>query len=102
MKPSFGFALVARLASPLVKLGNGPRPFSTFREDSILIALAGWTLISLFWDGITHNNTTDQDSFFSAAHISMYLGLAAIGVWILIVLFRRQDTRPYELNKIPL
>jgi len=102
MKPPFGFALVARVASPLVKLGDGPRPFSTLREDAILTALAGWTLISLFWDGITHNNETGQDSFWSAAHISMYLGLAAIGVWILIVLLRRQDRRPYQLNKIPI
>jgi hypothetical protein len=103
MKPPFGFALVARVASPLVKLGDGPRPQSTPREDLILGLLATWTLISLFWDGIIHNNETGQDSFFSAAHISMYLGLAAIGVWILVVLLRRQDRRPpYELNRIPL
>lgn len=66
------------------------RPHTTLREDGIMISLGAFTLLALFWDGILHNNTVGRDSFWSGAHIALYLGLTALGVWIAIVLLRHQ------------
>ncbi|HET8757078.1 MAG TPA: hypothetical protein VFM58_13755 [Solirubrobacteraceae bacterium] len=54
------------------------------------IALAAYTLVALFWDGLHHNNITGEDQFFSPPHIAMYLGLIAVGVWIALVMLRYQ------------
>ena len=76
---------------PGVRRTDRVRPQATLREDSITIALGLWTLVSLFWDGIVHNNEVGIDSFFTAAHTAMYAGLIALGVWIGIVMTRYQD-----------
>jgi hypothetical protein len=75
---------------PTVRVSGRPRPHATLKEDAITIALAAYTLVALFWDGLRHNNLTGVDNFFSAPHIAMYLGLIAVGVWIALVLLRYQ------------
>jgi hypothetical protein len=75
---------------PTLKVSGRPRPHSTVAEDGVMIALAGFTLFALFMDGWRHNNLTGIDSFWSAAHILMYTGLTATGVWIAVVLLRYQ------------
>jgi hypothetical protein len=67
-----------------------PRPHATVTEDAVTIAIAAFTLFALFLDGLRHNNLTGIDSFWSMAHILMYLGLTGIGVWIAVVLLRYQ------------
>ena len=81
-----------RLASwlPTIRVSGRPRPHSKLSEDAITIALAAYTLVALFWDGLRHNNLTGVDNFWSPPHIAMYLGLTAVGVWIAIVLLRYQ------------
>jgi hypothetical protein len=87
---------------PSVRKSGRARPQATLREDAITTALVVWTLIALFWDGIVHNNITGQDTFFSEAHIAMYLGLIATGVWIAVVMTRHQDDlRALDLSAVP-
>jgi hypothetical protein len=75
---------------PSVQVSGRPRPHSKISEDGVMIALAGFTLFALFMDGWRHNNLTGIDNFWSAAHILMYSGLTATGVWIAVVLLRYQ------------
>jgi hypothetical protein len=75
---------------PSVRVSGRPRPHTTIAEDGVMIALAGFTLFALFMDGWRHNNLTGIDNFWSAAHILMYSGLTATGVWIAVVLLRYQ------------
>ena len=75
---------------PTVRVSGRPHPHATWAEDAVTIALAAYTLVALFWDGLRHNNLTGVDNFWSPPHIAMYLGLTAVGVWIAIVLLRYQ------------
>jgi hypothetical protein len=75
---------------PTLRMSGQARPNSKVSEDGVMIGLAGFTLFALFLDGLRHNNLTGIDSFWSAAHILMYSGLTATGVWIAIVLLRYQ------------
>jgi len=75
---------------PTLRVSGRPRPHAKLSEDAITIALAAYTLVALFWDGLRHNNLTGVDNFWSPPHIAMYLGLTAVGVWIAIVLLRYQ------------
>jgi hypothetical protein len=79
---------------PSVKVSGRPRPEATWTEDAVTIGLAFYTLFALFLDGLRHNNLTGIDSFWSVAHILMYLGLLSLGVWIAIVLLRHQPDEP--------
>jgi hypothetical protein len=45
------------------------------------------------WDGIRHNNLVGIDTFWSPAHITMYTGLTALGVWIASRLIHYQGKR---------
>jgi hypothetical protein len=75
---------------PTLRMSGHARPHSKVSEDGVMIALAGFTLFALFMDGWRHNNLTGIDNFWSFAHILMYSGLTATGVWIAIVLLRYQ------------
>jgi hypothetical protein len=75
---------------PTLRMSGQARPHSRVGEDGVMIALAGFTLFALFMDGWRHNNLTGIDNFWSFAHILMYSGLTATGVWIAIVLLRYQ------------
>jgi hypothetical protein len=75
---------------PTLRMSGQVRPHSKVSEDGVMIALAGFTLFALFMDGWRHNNLTGIDNFWSFAHILMYSGLTATGVWIAIVLLRYQ------------
>lgn len=87
---------------PGVRRTDRVRPQTTLREDSITIALGLWTLVSLFWDGIVHNNEVGIDSFFTAAHTAMYAGLIALGIWIGMVMSRYQDDMSaLDISAIP-
>ena len=77
---------------PTLRISGQARPHSKVSEDGVMIALAGFTLFALFMDGWRHNNLTGIDSFWSAAHILMYSGLTATGVWIAVVLLRYQKS----------
>jgi hypothetical protein len=87
---------------PSVRRSGRARPQASLRDDAVTTALVVWTLIALFWDGIVHNNLTGQDTFFSEAHIAMYLGLIATGVWIAMVMTRHQDDlRALDFSAVP-
>ena len=75
---------------PTLRVSGNARPQTTLKEDAITAFLASYTLVTLFWDGLRHNNLTGVDNFFSPPHIGMYLGLTGLGVWIAIVLLRYQ------------
>jgi hypothetical protein len=78
------------------------RPQATLREDAIMIVLGVFTLVALLWDGILHNNTVGQDTFFSPPHMAMYAGLTGLGVWIALVLLRHQENRQVlDISLIP-
>jgi hypothetical protein len=76
-------------------------PQATLREDSVTMVLAFYTLIALYWDGINHNNHASIDTFWTAAHIAMYIGLTVIGGWIAFVILRRQNPRSLDFALIP-
>ena len=79
-----------------------PRPQASLRDDAVMIVLGFFTLVALFWDGILHNNTVGQDTFFSAPHMAMYAGLTGLGVWIALVLLRHQENRQVlDISLIP-
>src|SRR3954463_12389325 len=73
------------------------RPVSERWEDAVTMALSVFTLFALFWDGWLHNNSITLDSFWSSAHIMMYLGLTALGGWVGVVYVKRQP-RGGKLN----
>jgi hypothetical protein len=75
---------------PSLRVSGKARPQTTLKEDAITSVLASYTLVTLFWDGLRHNNLTGVDNFFSPPHIGLYLGLTGLGVWIAIVLLRYQ------------
>lgn len=88
---------------PTLRISGQPRPHAALREDAVTIVLGVYTLAALFWDGLLHNNTTERDSFFSAAHVAMYLGLTLLGVWIALVLLRHQKgTQELDFSAVPL
>ena len=87
---------------PSVRVSGRARPQTTWAEDAVTMALALFTLVALFWDGLLHNNLTGIDSFWSGAHIMMYAGLIGLGVWIgRIVLRYQSDRRGLDFSAIP-
>ena len=101
------FATTGKIYEPVswlpgIQRTGRPRPEATLREDAVMIALGVFTLTALFWDGIVHNNLVGIDSFWSWAHIAMYTGLTALGVWIATVLLRHQpDRQVLDISMIP-
>src|SRR3954447_4209356 len=79
------------------------RPVSERWEDAVTMALSVLTLFALFWDGWLHNNSTTLDSFWSSAHIMMYLGLTSLGAWIGLVYVKRQPKGRIDIsmNRVP-
>jgi hypothetical protein len=87
---------------PSLRVSGRPRPHTTVGEDAVTTALTVYTLVALFWDGLLHNNSVGRDSFWSGAHIAMYAGLTLTGVWIAIVLLRRQRGEPeLDFSAVP-
>src|SRR3954449_6419841 len=74
------------------------RPVSERWEDAVTMALSVFTLFALFWDGWLHNNSVTLDSFWSSAHIMMYMGLTGLGVWVGVVYVKRQPKGRLVLN----
>ena len=66
------------------------RPVTERWEDAVTMGLSVFTLFALFWDGWLHNNSITLDSFWSSAHIAMYIGLTSLGVWVGVVFVKRQ------------
>jgi hypothetical protein len=94
---------LARRVLPRLKVSGRPRPQTALWEDGVTAGLGVFTLVALFWDGLRHNNLTGIDSFWSGAHIMMYLGLIGLGVWIGRLLFRYQFDEPgLDLSAVPL
>jgi hypothetical protein len=95
------YSLVSWL--PSVRVSGESRPHSKISEDGVMIALAGFTLFALFLDGWRHNNLVGIDTFWSTAHILMYAGLTATGVWIALVLLRYQKgVDDLDWSRVPL
>ena len=46
------------------------------------MAIGVWPITAMFFDGRGHNNKTGQESFFSIAHLFLYVGLTVLGIWI--------------------
>jgi hypothetical protein len=90
---SADFRLTAR---QILKAKN--RPLAEPWEDWVTMGLSVVTLFAVFWDGWLHNNSTELDSFWSPAHIMMYLGLGALGGWIGVVFVKRQPPGLKKLN----
>ena len=44
----------------------------------------------MFFDGRGHNNKTGQESFFSLAHLFLYAGMTAFGIWVGLLVDRYQ------------
>ncbi len=69
---------------------RGARPVTTWREDLITMAITIWPITAMFFDGRGHNNETGQESFFSIAHLFLYGGMTALGIWIGVLVTRYQ------------
>lgn len=76
-----------------IHMSDAATPQATLQEDSVTMVLAFCTLIALYWDGLNHNNHARLDTFWTAAHIAMYIGLTVIGGWIAFVILPRQNQR---------
>lgn len=76
---------------------NG-RPQTEPWEDAVTILLSVATLFAVFWDGWLHNNSTTLDSFWSEAHVAMYLGLTTLGGWVGLVFIKRQPRGKLNLS----
>src|SRR3954454_8026423 len=74
------------------------RPVTQRWEDAVTMALSVFTLFALFWDGWLHNNSITLDSFWSSAHIAMYIGLTSLGGWVGVVYVKRQPKGRLVLN----
>src|SRR4051812_11137663 len=68
----------------------GKRPTTTWREDLFTMILAFWPITALCFDGHNHNNKTGQESFFSIAHIFLYVGMSALALRVAIIVTRYQ------------
>jgi hypothetical protein len=68
----------------------GKRPTTTWREDLFTMILAFWPITALMFDGHNHDNKTGQESFFSLAHIFLYVGMSALALWVAIIVTRYQ------------
>src|SRR3954468_21415814 len=79
------------------------RPQTEPWEDWVTMGLSVVTLFAVFWDGWLHNNSTTLDSFWSSAHIMMYLGLTSLGAWIGLVYVKRQPKGRIDIsmNRVP-
>lgn len=75
-----------------------PRPHTEPWEDRVTMILATLTLFAVFYDGLLHNNTGELDSFWSPAHICMYIGLTVLGGWIGLVFLRHQPKGRLEIS----
>ena len=74
------------------------RPHTEPWEDRVTVTLATLTLFAVFYDGLTHNNTGELDTFWSTAHIFMYAGLTSLGAWIGLVFLRHQPKGRLEIS----
>jgi len=78
------------MARSAPKAVRGARPLTEWRDDLITMALAVWPITAMFFDGRNHNNDTGQESFFSLAHMVLYTGATALGLWITWVVVKHQ------------
>ena len=49
-----------------------------------------WPVTAMFFDGHNHNNKTGQESFWSLAHIFLYIGMTVVAAWVGVVVTRYQ------------
>jgi len=75
---------------PFVQVSGHSQPHATVAQDGVTMTLAGFALFALFLDGWRHNNMVGLDNFWALPHLLMYSGLALLGLWIAIVLWRHQ------------
>lgn len=93
-------AQLAETARTAPRAIAGKRPMTTWRDDLVTMALAFWPITALFFDGRGHNNETGQESFFSIAHLFLYVGLTVLSLWILKVLYRHQIAAGSDIRRL--
>lgn len=91
---------LAETARTAPKAIAGRRPMTTWRDDFITMALAFWPITAMFFDSRGHNNETGQESFFSVAHMFLYVGLTVVSLWILRVLYRHQLAAGSDIRRL--
>lgn len=71
---------------------RGERPVTTWRQDTITMLLAAWPITALYFDAQGHNNRFGQESFWSAAHLFLYVGATAFAGWVAWIVVNEQLT----------
>lgn len=68
-----------------IAAGNGldaGRQHLGWRSEMMTVALATWTLVGVFLDGLAHSNVDQIDTFFTPQHAVFYSGFLAMAVWV--------------------
>lgn len=91
---------LAETARTAPKAIAGKRPMTTWRDDLITMALAMWPITAMFFDARGHNNETGQESFFSLAHLFLYVGLTVLSLWIVRLLHRHQVAAGSDIRRL--
>jgi hypothetical protein len=69
---------------------RGERPVTTWRQDVITMVLATWPITALYFDARGHNNDFGQESFWSTAHLFLYVGASVFAGWIAWIIVNEQ------------
>lgn len=93
-------AHLSRLAREAPDAARGHRPVASAREDLTTMVLALWPIAALLFDGRNHNNEVGQESFFSLAHIVLYLGMTVTAGWIGLLVLRHQTAAGVDVRKL--
>jgi hypothetical protein len=79
---------------------RGARPMTSWKDDTITMALAVWPITAMFFDGRNHNNQVGQESFWSIAHLVLYSGATVLGLWIAWIVVKHQIAAGIDVKRV--
>jgi hypothetical protein len=86
----------------LFRSSGEARPTASLRTDAVTTVLGVWFTLGLFLDAYAHANIPGLETFFTPWHAVFYSGFAAVGLWILWLVWGHVREGRRGLSAVPL